>query len=93
MHVPLRQLQYWSSDKQQWITAPGSRTVYAGDADSLSSLPLRAPVTIPASGNITCENEQLSAAMVQGNLTVPPGELRHCCPSARPRRPAASARR
>jgi beta-glucosidase len=74
MHVPLRQLQYWSSGKQQWITAAGSRTVYAGNADSLSSLPLRAAVTIPASSNITCENEQLSAAMVQGNLTVPPGD-------------------
>ncbi len=48
------------------------RTVYAGDADSLASLPLRASVTIPSSSNITCDNEQLSAVMVQGNLTVPP---------------------
>jgi beta-glucosidase len=74
VHVPLRQLQYWSSGTQQWITAAGSRTVYAGGADSPSSLPLRAQVTIPASSNVTCENEQLSAAMVAGNLTVPPGD-------------------
>ena len=50
MHVPLRQLQYWSSAQQQWITAAGTRTVYAGDADSLSSLPLRAQVTHPVVG-------------------------------------------
>ncbi len=71
MQVPLRQLQYWSSASQQWITAAGTRTVYAGDADSLASLPLSAQVTIPASSDITCDNEQLSAVMVQGNVTVP----------------------
>jgi beta-glucosidase len=73
MNIPLRQLQYWSSDRQQWLTASGSRTVYAGDADSLSSLPLQAKLTIPASDNITCNNAQLSAAMVAGNVTVPSG--------------------
>ena len=73
MDVPLRQLQYWSPGKQQWITAGGSRTVYVGDADASSSLPLHAQVTIPASSNLTCSNEQLSAVMVQGDLTVPPG--------------------
>lgn len=60
-----------SADKQQWITAAGSRTVYIGDADSAASLPLHATVTIPAADSISCDNEQLSAAMVQGNLTVP----------------------
>jgi beta-glucosidase len=74
MSVPLRQLQYWSSATQQWITAAGRRTVYVGDADSLSSLPLQASVTIPSSSNLTCDNEQLSAVMVQGSLTVPPGD-------------------
>jgi beta-glucosidase len=73
MSVPLRQLQYWSSAQQQWLTASGSRTVYVGDADSLSSLPLQASVTIPGTDNITCANEQLSAVMVQGSVTVPPG--------------------
>jgi beta-glucosidase len=73
MHVPLRQLQYWSSATQQWITATGSRTVYVGDADSLSGLPLQATVTIPSARTLTCDDEQLSANMVQGNLIVPPG--------------------
>jgi hypothetical protein len=73
MNVPLRQLQYWSSGQQQWLTAAGTRTVYVGDADSLAALPLRATVRIPSSGNLTCDDQQLSAVMVQGNLTVPPG--------------------
>lgn len=73
MTVPLRQLQYWSADQQQWITAAGRRTVYVGDADSASSLPLHATVTIPAAGSISCSDEQLSAVMVQGSLTVPAG--------------------
>jgi beta-glucosidase len=73
MSVPLRQLQYWSAAQQQWVTAPGSRTVYVGSADSLPDLPLQATVTIPSTSNVTCENQQLSAVMVQGNVTVPPG--------------------
>jgi len=73
MQVPLRQLQYWSSASQKWITATGSRTVYVGDADSLSSLPLQARVTIPSSSTITCDDAQLSAVQVQGNVVVPPG--------------------
>ena len=73
MSVPLRQLQYWSSAQQQWLTATGRRTVYVGDADSPSSLPLQATVTIPPSGNVSCDDQQLSAVMVQGNLSVPPG--------------------
>jgi beta-glucosidase len=73
LHVPLRELQYWSDGSQQWITAAGPRTVYVGDADAPSGLPLHSQITIPASSNITCENEQLSAVMVQGNVTVPRG--------------------
>ncbi|HUX44672.1 MAG TPA: glycoside hydrolase family 3 C-terminal domain-containing protein [Terracidiphilus sp.] len=30
MHVPLRQLQYWSTTQQKWITATGPRVVYVG---------------------------------------------------------------
>jgi hypothetical protein len=73
MHVPLRQLQYWSSADQKWLTAAGSRTVYAGDGDSAASLPLRAGITIPSSASITCDDTQLSAVQVQGNVVVPPG--------------------
>jgi beta-glucosidase len=73
LHVPLRQLQYWSAAKQQWITAAGSRAVYVGTADSPASLPLQAQVTIPSSSSITCDDTQLSAVQVQGDVIVPPG--------------------
>jgi beta-glucosidase len=73
LRVPLRQLQYWSSAKQQWITAAGSRSVFVGDADSPNSLPLASKVTIPSSASITCDDTQLSAAMIQGSVLVPPG--------------------
>jgi beta-glucosidase len=73
MSVPLRQLQYWSSAQQQWLTAAGSRVVYVGDADAPSSLPLHATVTIPASNDVTCADQQLSAVMVRGDVTVPEG--------------------
>jgi beta-glucosidase len=29
-HVPLRQLQYWSAARHDWVTAPGDRTVSVG---------------------------------------------------------------
>ncbi len=73
MNVPLRQLQYWSSAQQQWLTATGRRAVYVGDADSPASLTLQATVTIPSSNNVTCDDQQLSAVMVPGNVTVPRG--------------------
>ena len=73
MSVPLRQLQYWSSAQQQWLIASGRRTVYVGDADTLSSLPLRATVTIPPSGTVSCDDQQLSAVMVAGDVIVPQG--------------------
>ena len=72
INVPVRQLQYWDSVSQKWITATGSRTVYVGTADSLASLPLQARVTI-VSGSITCDDTQLSAVQVQGSVLVPPG--------------------
>ena len=42
MHVPLRQLQYWSTKDQKWVTASGERTVSVGG--SSRSLPLHAEV-------------------------------------------------
>lgn len=72
--VPQRSLQYWSAANQKWITAAGKRTVYAGGADQTSSLTQQATVTIPATGNVRCVDEQLSAAMVSGNVTVPAGD-------------------
>jgi beta-glucosidase len=39
MHVPIRQLQYWSTKEQNWVTAPGERTLSVGS--SSRTLPLR----------------------------------------------------
>lgn len=44
LHVPLRQLQYWSTKEQKWITASGQRTVSAGG--SSRSLPLHDEVDV-----------------------------------------------
>ncbi|MGD0733163.1 MAG: glycoside hydrolase family 3 C-terminal domain-containing protein, partial [Terracidiphilus sp.] len=30
IHVPLRQFQYWSTAKEAWVTATGSRTIWVG---------------------------------------------------------------
>jgi len=46
VHVPLRQLQYWSDATKNWQTAAGSRTVYVGA--SSRDLRLHQQVTIPA---------------------------------------------
>jgi len=73
LEVPLRQLQYWSADKQQWLVAGGHRTVYVGDADATAGLPLQATVDIPSHANVTCVDQQLSATMIAGQLTVPRG--------------------
>jgi beta-glucosidase len=49
-HVTLdldqRSFQYWSERGQLWITNYGSRTIFVGDADQLSSLPLSASITL-----------------------------------------------
>jgi beta-glucosidase len=41
-HVPIRQLQYWSTKEQKWVTATGARTLSAGG--SSRSLPLHAEI-------------------------------------------------
>ncbi len=73
LEVPLRQLQYWSATDQQWLLASGRRTVYVGDADSSTRLPLQASVDIPSRSDVTCVDQQLSATMIAGQLTVPHG--------------------
>ena len=40
LHVPPRELSYWSETAQQWVLDPGGRTIWVGDADSSSALPL-----------------------------------------------------
>jgi beta-glucosidase len=41
-----RSFQYWSDSRQQWITNYGSRTIFVGEADALSSLPLSASIVL-----------------------------------------------
>jgi beta-glucosidase len=42
LHVPLRQLQYWSTKEQKWVTASGERRLSVGG--SSRSLPLHAEI-------------------------------------------------
>jgi hypothetical protein len=88
LHVALRQLQYWSAANQEWQVANGDRTVYVGDADATSapsgdptaatSLPLQTTVQIGGNdgttSTLTCDDEQLSATVVSGNVMVPGGD-------------------
>lgn len=41
-----RSFQYWSERKQQWVTNPGNRTIWVGEADATSLLPLSDTVRI-----------------------------------------------
>jgi len=72
LHVPARQLSYWDEKTQQWVLDSGGRSLWVGDADLPSSLPLKATLA-GANGNITCSNDQLNATSINGNLTVPKG--------------------
>src|SRR5262249_45003153 len=72
MHIPPRQLSYWSDAKQNWVLDAAGRTVSVGDADSLSRLPLQTTLKTTAK-NITCNNQQLNATTINGNLTVAKG--------------------
>src|SRR5262249_47782381 len=72
LHVPARQLSYWSDAKQQWVLDAAGRTVSVGDADATANLPLQATLKA-ATNNITCANEQLNTTTVNGNLTAPTG--------------------
>jgi beta-glucosidase len=72
LHVPPRQLSYWSEKDQQWVLDPAGRTLWVGDADSPASLPLSTTLG-KNTGGITCSNEQFNATTIKGNLTVPAG--------------------
>jgi beta-glucosidase len=48
-----RSFQYWSEAAQQWVTNFGSRTIFVGDADEPSSLPLSAAVQLTKQGERT----------------------------------------
>ncbi len=72
LHVPPRQLSYWSDAAQQWVLDSGGRTLYVGDADTPANLPLHTTLQ-GGNGNVTCSNEQLNATTITGNLTVAKG--------------------
>jgi hypothetical protein len=74
LHVAPRQLSYWSTTAQKWVLDPGGRTVFVGDADALSNLPLQTTVTTSGKGNVACADEQFNASTINGNLTVPQGD-------------------
>jgi beta-glucosidase len=44
VHIPKRQFEYWSVEKNDWVVDAGRRTVFAGS--SSRDLPLKAEVTI-----------------------------------------------
>jgi hypothetical protein len=77
LHIPSRELSYWSQQAQTWILDPGGREVLVGDADALSNLPLRATLGGGHHGwshqTTTCTDEQINATVVNGDLTVPNG--------------------
>ena len=72
LHLPPRELSYWSETAQQWVLDSGGRTIWVGDADAAASLPLSATLR-SANPNITCSDEQFNATTINGNLTVPQG--------------------
>jgi beta-glucosidase len=73
LHVPPRQLSYWSDAKQEWAPDRAGRRVFVGEADSLSRLPLEAAVKAAHRGDVTCSDQQLNATTIDGDLTVEKG--------------------
>jgi hypothetical protein len=73
VHVTPRQLSYWSDNSQRWVLDGGGRTVYVGDADAPSDLPLQATLPSTKPGAISCADTQFSATTIDGSLNVPAG--------------------
>jgi hypothetical protein len=75
MHVPARELSYWSEKSQKWVLDSGGRLFSVGDADQPARLPVREimPDNGKASGVTTCSDEQINASIVTGDLSVPNG--------------------
>jgi len=74
LHVDRRALSYWSEAKQAWILDADGRTISVGDADAVSHLPLQKTLHAPDKGDVTCSNEQINAAVIDGNLNVEQGD-------------------
>jgi hypothetical protein len=45
-----------------------------GDADAVDHLPLQTTIRAPKKGGLTCSNEQINAATIEGDLTVGKGD-------------------
>ena len=72
LHVPARELSYWSEKAQQWVLDPAGRTIWVGDADAATSLPLSTTLN-DGNENVSCSNQEFNATTINGNLTVPQG--------------------
>jgi Fibronectin type III-like domain len=72
LHIAARNLSYWSSSAQRWILDSAGRSVYVGDADAPSSLPLQGTLGRGAHDQ-TCSNQAINSTTVNGDLIVPPG--------------------
>ena len=74
LHIAPRQLSYWSEARQKWVLDADGRTLYVGDADAVSQLPLRTTLTTRVRNTLTCSDEQINGTTIAGNLLVPRGQ-------------------
>ena len=74
LHVDRRALSYWSESQQKWILDADGRTISVGDADAPANLPLQATFKASRNDDVTCSNEQINAATIEGDLTVGKGD-------------------
>lgn len=75
LHVDRRAVSYWSEAKQKWILDADGRTIYVGDADAADHLPLQTTIRAAKKGaEVTCSDEQINAATIEGDLTVGKGD-------------------
>ncbi len=74
LEVSPQSLEYWSSSEQQWVPDTGTLSVYVGDADELSHLPLQTTISESPAQSVACTNEQIDTTTIAGNLLVPNGD-------------------
>jgi hypothetical protein len=74
LHIGSRQLSYWSEAKQKWVLDPDGRTIYVGDADALSRLPVHATLVTRSTRTLTCADDEINGTVIDGNLLVPRGQ-------------------
>src|SRR4051794_21380221 len=69
-----RAFQYWSTPKQAWVTAPGARSVWVGDADDPAHLTqaLTGLISIPSS--VSSKHNCVSRRRFHITLRAPRGE-------------------